>query len=519
MWQLIGFVVGDGHVECKQEGGVGLSLGSDDKDEIIEKMIVPLIQQGWFTSIVHVGSGHDIRLCGVKGWKFLRNLLYKNNVKQIPNLTEEYIEDIEHFLTGCFSAGGFVDKNHIIGVSSANMDFITGVNRLLKLCGIPSNYWTETTENSFDGVYSGTYTKRLTVYDSVKFGDRIGFIQDQKNRNIPVIHGKPTKHRELQNGFSLITPTLIEEIQSPEFVYDIEVGDTHMFYANDLLVHNTDSSYFKTHTENERDAVLVADRVGGLVNSSFPEYMRNTFLCAPDFSNIISTSREVVSDRGIFVDKKRYVLHIVDDEGKKTDKLKVMGLDTKKTTLPKVISTQLNKFIERFLKGEDWNVIAEDIVAYKDELLQNEVLAIGLPKGVKKVEYYLQQLQLYGSAVRLPGHVAASIFYNQCLEENHDKVSPPITSGMKIKVYYLKGQHCRSYGVNKSVHVRKFKSIALPTDIEVVPDWFTNHFVPQLDYDAQILRLVDKPLDNILKAIQKEPPTKQSLFVDSFIEF
>lgn len=303
----------------------------------------------------------------------------------------------------------------------------------------------------------------------------------------------------------------------------------HVGYTDDtsLIYGDTDSSYFKTHGTNEKEAVLIADHVGKLVNSSFPEYMRNTFLCTEGFDGIIKTGREIVSDRGIFVDKKRYVLHIVDDEGVKKDKLKVMGLDTKKTTLPKIVSNNLNKFIERFLKGESWDTIAQDIVAYKDELIASKnVLDIGLPKGVKQVEYYLHQLQLYGDTVRLPGHVAASIFYNQCLEENKDMESMRITSGMKIKVYYLQGQHTRGFGVEKDAngetkvtHVRKFKSIALPTDIECVPQWFTDHFVPQLDLDAQIERLVDNPLENILKAIKKESPTKQSLYVDSYLEF
>jgi DNA polymerase elongation subunit (family B) len=276
--------------------------------------------------------------------------------------------------------------------------------------------------------------------------------------------------------------------------------------APSVIYGDTDSVYFETSATNKEEAVLVADSVAAKINETFTDFMRETFLCTDGFDNIIQAGREVVADRGIFVDKKRYVLHVVDNEGQATDKLKVMGLDTKKTTLPKEVSKQLNKFVERFLKGEEWDVIANDIVEYKEELRNtDQVMTIGLPKGVKKVEEYTDQYKIYGEGVRLPGHVAASIFYNQCLKEYNDRDSLPIVSGTKIKVFYLMQKQGR------------FKSIALPTDAQQVPDWFLDHFM--INRDMHIERLVDNPLNNIIKAIGKETPSKQSLVVDELLDF
>jgi len=234
--------------------------------------------------------------------------------------------------------------------------------------------------------------------------------------------------------------------------------------------------------------------------------MKDTFLCNPDFDSLISCEREIVSDRGIFVDKKRYILHLVDNEGYKVDKMKVMGLDTKKTTLPKEVSAILNGFIERYLKKESWDAIAQDIVDYKETMeTTNDIMSIGLPKGVKKVEHYTNEYLIHGEGARLPGHVAASIFYNLCRDEFNDNESMPIISGMKIKVFYLS----QKYG--------KFKSIAIPVDIEQVPQWFLDEFV--VDRNAHIERLVDKPLQNIIKAIDKDVPTRQSMLVDDVLGF
>lgn len=277
-----------------------------------------------------------------------------------------------------------------------------------------------------------------------------------------------------------------------------------------IIYGDTDSSYFSTFAENEEEAVMIADRVGDLVSESFNKFVENAFLVNLEYNDIVKCGREIVSDRGIFVDKKRYILHLVDNEGDKVDKMKIMGLELKKTTLPKEVSTKLSSFVERLLKGESWDDVAKSIVDYRKELgnsIKTDPLKIGLPKGVKGVEEYTRELKLNPDTVRLPGHVAASILYNSCRDQFNDKESMPIVSGMKIKVFYLKNK------------VDRFKSIALPTDTETIPEWFIEQFVPIIDIEAQLERLVDKPLQHIFKAIGRETPSEQTLIVDSLLDF
>ena len=233
--------------------------------------------------------------------------------------------------------------------------------------------------------------------------------------------------------------------------------------------------------------------------------MRDTFVCRPGFDDIIKTGREIVADRGIFVDKKRYFLHLVDSDGYKCDKIKVMGLETKKTALPKFISNKLNGFIERYLKGAEWDVVAVDVVEFKDELVaHHNIIPLGITMGV-------QNMEKYGAAFKadetcfLPGHVRASMLYNQSLKKYNDVANLPIISGSKIKKYMLMNPD------------KKWKVMAFPADIEELPEWFIENY--RLDYKQQIDRLVDKPLGNIIKAIGKQPPSRQSLLTDDLLDF
>jgi hypothetical protein len=93
------------------------------------------------------------------------------------------------------------------------------------------------------------------------------------------------------------------------------------------------------------------------------------------------------------------------------------------------------------------------------------------------------------------------------LKEYGDVDNMPISSGTKIKVYYLKKK------------IGKFSSIAIPTDMEVLPQWFIDNFIPKIDKDKQISRLVDNPLDNILKALDITSPTSQELHAHDLFVF
>lgn len=299
----------------------------------------------------------------------------------------------------------------------------------------------------------------------------------------------------------------VEKGKSPDIALDGPLFKGK-FQSETVVTGDTDSCYFKTYADNKEDAIRIADAVADYVNESYPIFMRQQFLCGPEFDKIILCGREIVCDRGIFVEKKRYILHLVNLDGKDCDKMKVMGLDIKKTTIPKAVSEKIEGFIEDLLKGKDWLELSHEVVEFKSTLRGSvNVLDVGLPKGCNGIEDYTKDIQIYGEGARVPGHVRAAIYYNTLVDRYGDKNSPKIISGNKIKVYYL----TRPEG--------KFKSIALPTDIEMVPKWFLDEVVPIIDFNAQIQRLIDNPMDNIVRAIGRKTPTKHSILVDTVLVF
>ncbi len=297
----------------------------------------------------------------------------------------------------------------------------------------------------------------------------------------------------------------IAEIMDGEYAAPVDDGTGFHPSSEAIIYGDTDSCYFRTYAESLEDAKAVCEIVEKKTNDSFTEFSKEAF---NSDNNVIKAGLDLISSRCIFIKPKMYIMHLDHFDGNDCDKMKVMGLQIKKTNIPKPIGTQLTKFIEELLKGGNWRSIQERIVDYKEKILASEnIMDMGLPKGIKGIEAYTQRWKAKEEGLTLPGHVSASILYNICLEQYGDKESARITSGTKIKTFYL----TEKFG--------NFKSIAMPTDTKTLPTWFKEYFEPIIDRDAQGIRLIDSPLKNILEAIGERIPTRKSLLFDSVMEY
>jgi len=311
-----------------------------------------------------------------------------------------------------------------------------------------------------------------------------------------VLEHQIRKTCELLDGNYWVDPIVDEEdpralrgeVASPSLIY----GDTDsgIFTLKNILVGD----------ETQAEKIKIADTIAGLVNKSFPKFMMEQFLVQPEFSTKIKTGRELFSPAAFFVSKKRYAMHVTDKEGIPKNDLKIMGLDAKKTTTPRNVRKFLRQCVMDLLTGKPAAELDAYIMEYRDNVIDNvPIMDVGLPKGVKKVEMYTKEFYS-DHRTRLPGHVAASIFYNEMRDANGDTLSLQIVSGMKIKVF--------NFEYDLEHRGRKFNSIALPTDTEILPLWFVRDFVPLIDRVKHSKKLVDNMLHNMFDSIPRHVPTR-----------
>ena len=248
-YELLGFFIGDGFFTKGYY--IGLSCGLD-KDEFIKKVMGPLFGQ-FINHIVERKKG-DIEFNGLEFVGFIETHFkdLHSGKKTIPEwMLKENDTNISSFLRGLFSADGTVIRRNcksIIRFTNTDDSIIDMTRKLLWRIGISNSVFKETNPNKYNGIVAKTptYSKHIVVKDQRRFKDLVGFIFQRKADRLNVIKNDSEfqyspKRNVMDLDFDLSTVQSIEEIEYDDYVYDIEVDDTHRFFANGVLVHNTDS--------------------------------------------------------------------------------------------------------------------------------------------------------------------------------------------------------------------------------------------------------------------------------------
>jgi DNA polymerase elongation subunit (family B) len=155
------------------------------------------------------------------------------------------------------------------------------------------------------------------------------------------------------------------------------------------------------------------------------------------FQRKIIFKREAISDRGIWVAKKRYALNVYDNEGVryKDPKLKVMGLEIVKSSTPEPVRESLREAVRLALTSTEGELhkFIDDTESKFKTLKPHE---IAFPRGVKGLAKYSDNANIYKSAT--PMHVRGSLLYNfHVKKKNLEKKFELIQEGEKIKFLYL----------------------------------------------------------------------------------
>ena len=298
-----------------------------------------------------------------------------------------------------------------------------------------------------------------------------------------------------------------------DYVYDISIDDQDpFFFANDLLVHNTDSVYFSAfecmsampefadYEWTRENVVELYDGISEIVNGSFPDYMIAAFNCNRSQGEIIKAGREVCGVRGLFITKKRYAVLVYDSEGKRTDtdgkpgKIKAMGLDLKRSDTPKPVQDFLNEVLTRVLTTHTQQDIMSYVTEFRKEFRNWDPWTMGSPKRVNRLTDYRairtsqRSTDLSKSIQKktIPGHVNASLNWNMLRDINNDRHSLEIQDGAKVIVCKLKDN---ALGMT---------SVAYPVDEMQLPKWFK-----ELPFDREAMEqaLIDKKIKNLLSVL------------------
>lgn len=198
--------------------------------------------------------------------------------------------------------------------------------------------------------------------------------------------------------------------------------------------------------------------------------------------------REVISDVGIFLQKKRYILHVLDEEGVSVNKFKYTGIELVRSTTPKKVKTFIEDIIKTSLLTED---VKQSNNIYRDSYNKFQLLDpndIAARTSINNLEKYAEGASLYKYKKGTPSHVKGAIAYNLLIKElKLDDRYEAIQTGQKVKKLYCSKN---KYGID---------AISYPATL---PD----EFLLKIDFDRMFSKLVSQPTERLYEAIGWQLP-------------
>jgi DNA polymerase elongation subunit (family B) len=274
-------------------------------------------------------------------------------------------------------------------------------------------------------------------------------------------------------------------LETKDMDYVIASDTDSVYVCFDKLV----SKVFKEGT----DTNTIVNFLDKIAKEKLELFINNAYQALAKVTNAyeqkMEMGREAIADKGIWVKKKRYILNLYDMEGVrfKEPKLKIMGLESVKSSTPAPCREKLKEAI-RIIMGGDEEMLNTFIQDFREEFMSLPPEDIAYPRSCNGLKKFRGTDRLF--ALGAPKHVKGAILYNHLVDENklgNKYVS--IQEGDKVKFVNLKDN---IYQASAFSFMTK-----IPSELEILP---------MVDYTSQYedsflapLRVITDKMNWILK--------------------
>jgi DNA polymerase elongation subunit (family B) len=197
--------------------------------------------------------------------------------------------------------------------------------------------------------------------------------------------------------------------------------------------------------------------------------------------------RETICDSGIFLKKKYYVLHVIDDEGFEADKFKYKGVSVVKTTMPKKLKPYLKEIVETMIVSKNKNM-TDDLFKQAYETFKTlPIEVISRLSGINTFDKYSQNCDgLQSMASGMQEHMRAAHYHNELLKMlSIEGKYPTLKQGDKIR--YVSVQKPNRFNIDTIAYASKY------------PQEFSDVF--KIDYEKMFENLMYRNIEFFYKAV------------------
>jgi len=210
-----------------------------------------------------------------------------------------------------------------------------------------------------------------------------------------------------------------------------------------VIASDTDSIYvtFERLIPKCDDELEVVNLIDKFCETKIQSYLDSCYQELAGMMNAyqqkMQMKRETIANKGIWRGKKMYILNAWNVEGVQYDKpkLKIQGIEAVRSSTPHVCRQKIKEALE-IIMNKDEATLQKFIADFRQEFLQLPFEQVAFPRGIKGIEKYQDNSQIYIKGT--PIQVKGALLFNNLLKVRKINSIPPIVDGDKVKFAYLK---------------------------------------------------------------------------------
>jgi DNA polymerase elongation subunit (family B) len=256
-----------------------------------------------------------------------------------------------------------------------------------------------------------------------------------------------------------------------------------IFFTIEPILNNEKETLLNDKKEVTQTAKKIIDEIDQKLNKEIIDWSKQKHNSIdPRFV----FKRETICDKGLFLEKKMYILHVIDKEGTKPKKPFVYkGVELAKSTMSSEVKDLIRNVVESIILSEDKKESDNIFIESYKKFLDMDTNLISTRKKITDITKYESKTVGFKTPKGTPNHVKASIFFNNLLKSyNIEHLYEKISSGNKVKIFY----------VSKNKY-----NISVISYNEVFPEEIKKDIVP--DYEKMFKKTVSPPLERIYSCI------------------
>jgi DNA polymerase elongation subunit (family B) len=276
-----------------------------------------------------------------------------------------------------------------------------------------------------------------------------------------------------------------------------ELTDDDIQKDNPIIYNDTDSSYISVKHLINKLGIKMVGKDGKITSEYYDavkdieQYLNKNIqewgtksLGSNDCR--LNFKREKIADVGVFLKKKRYILHVLDDEGIPCSKFKYTGVEVVRTTMPVTIKAHVKNIVETMLLTKSKEETDKAFMKTYEEFKSLSVDDIASVSGITDYDKYARHCNGFQTVKRMPHHVKAAYFYNLLVDKfNIERKYEKLGSGDKLKSFAVRKPN--KYGISEIAYKYEY------------PKEFTEIFEPdyELIFEKIVLSAVERLYDTV----------------------